>query len=46
MDPNDKTAQAAPPAKAPRHRSPNYPGVSLKTAVDKIGEWYKKKAVL
>jgi hypothetical protein len=27
--------------KAPRHRSPNYPGISLKTAVEKITTWYK-----
>jgi len=46
MSPNDKTDQVAAPAKAPRHRSPNYPGVSLKTAVDKIGEWYKKDGLV
>jgi hypothetical protein len=27
--------------KVPRHRSPNYPGISLKTAVEKITSWYK-----
>lgn len=27
--------------KVPRHRSPNYPGISLKTAVEKIATWYK-----
>src|ERR1700687_1489522 len=27
--------------KVPRHRSPNYPGISLKTAVEKITTWYK-----
>lgn len=29
-----------------RHRSPNYPGVSLKTAVTKIGNWYKVDGVV
>jgi hypothetical protein len=28
-------------SKAPRHRSPNYPGISLKAAVEKITVWYK-----
>jgi len=27
--------------KAPRHRSPNYPGISLKAAVEKITVWFK-----
>ncbi len=27
--------------KAPRHRSPNYPGISLKAAAEKITVWYK-----
>src|ERR1035437_949926 len=27
--------------KAPRHRSPNYPGISLGTAVEKTTNWYK-----
>jgi hypothetical protein len=27
--------------KVPRHRSPNYPGISLKAAVEKITAWYK-----
>jgi hypothetical protein len=30
----------------PRHRSPNYPGVSLKTAIDKITPWYKADGVV
>ena len=29
------------PQKAPRHRSPNYPGISLKSAAEKVGAWYK-----
>jgi hypothetical protein len=28
--------------KAPRHRSPNYPGISLKTASEKITGWFAK----
>jgi hypothetical protein len=32
--------------KAPRHRSPNYPGISLKTAVEKITTWYKADGIV
>ncbi|MEP7363217.1 MAG: hypothetical protein ABI972_08175 [Acidobacteriota bacterium] len=39
MNPTD--APASPPLPKVRHRSPNYPGVSLKTAIEKIGKWYK-----
>jgi hypothetical protein len=45
MNPNENVSQVA-PAKTPRHRSPNYPGVSLKTAVDKISDWYKKDGLV
>src|ERR1700692_907758 len=31
---------------APRHRSPNYPGLSLKSAVNKIGQWYAADGVV
>jgi hypothetical protein len=34
-------ATDAPKDEKTRHRSPNYPGISLKTAVSKIGDWYK-----
>jgi hypothetical protein len=36
---NEKPAEAQ---KAPRHRSPNYPGISLKTAADKITGWFAR----
>ncbi len=42
MEPNENT----PHAKTPRHRSPNYPGVGLKAAVDKISDWYKKDGLV
>jgi hypothetical protein len=32
--------------KTPRHRSPNYPGISLKAAVEKISLWYKQDGLV
>jgi hypothetical protein len=40
---NGKTEGAQ---KAPRHRSPNYPGISLSTAVEKITSWYKADGIV
>src|SRR5712692_963846 len=40
------TGNATQEAKKERHRSPNYPGVSLKVAVEKISKWYKADGIV
>ena len=44
MTPENGTPEGA--EKTPRHRSPNYPGISLKTAVEKITIWYKADGIV
>jgi hypothetical protein len=43
MEPVVATTNEEKPA---RHRSPNYPGVSLKTAVAKISQWFKEDGIV
>src|SRR2546427_8518858 len=33
-------------AQKTRHRSPNYPGISLRAAVEKIASWYKADGIV